>query len=1384
MINETIKKSNLIFTHLIIDNTNMLYINTCVRYLLYSVTNHHTLIGLSMSVIIMTAYQSIRRTFPLCHSMSVASKKPEPPVLVTGGRNVLPAWGKKFSFHHYRRSLLWYQSIKNEVNRNNFITNLKHCKKILLNNVNVNLKIVLNCKIWLCRILLSRAGDVEMNPGPDILLATQNCRGLKKGSKLKQLLNKIQNSHSSNTSLIFALQETHIDKSYISYQWAGNHVFTPGNGHQGGVITLLSENIEVVAQLDIGTEAHLAKIKVLENAKVETMIIVNIHAPCAHNQQKINFFKDINEKIGILMQNENSRCKIILLGDFNTAFSSNERINTIFSDKEYKVGCEIRDILKDLELIDCWDINRSDMTWRHGAKMSRIDRILWSQDLEHDHRKVITDWTYTESDHAAVITHLSTNRNPVKERIVRIDTRFMQSTTLKHLFLKRIKENMDQINDTNMNPHQKLEFLKMSIRSSALEISANEKKRSDKEMKDLKDEITFWQRAYENDKTSNFSSIAMSNLNTLFNKRDKLLNDRGEYLSQRVKTKWYQEGEKSTKYFLNLQRARARKTEMHELMDGDRSVTDSDKIKKYVEQFYKKLYEKGDSKLCNRNEAKDFLKHLGSINKDQTNILDGAITDHELLDTLNTCSDSAPGPDGIPYSIIKLTWNYFGKALIESWEYAQLTGTLTHSHESSYLRLLPKEGKDQSHLKNWRPITLSNCDLKIITKTLSRRLARAVGELIDTTQTAYIPGRQITDNLHLMLYTIENSVKEKIESMIVSLDAEKAFDSVEHWYIREVMEKMGFHKFIKIFDLMYKNQMVDIILNGEKAGSYQIKNGVKQGDALSCILFIMCMEPLIKNIKNDTTITPINDKTPKIVAYADDISCLIKPTGENLKGIFKQYGRLTNVSGLKLNADKTEIITSASLENYEVNYQSESYKISPKEHIKINGIIMGYDTELTRKLNIDKMYTAMDRQLRLWSNRGLTILGKIQIYKTFGLSQLLYIGSVLTINIREEKKLDELIYRFIWNRDILTNKAPDRLKRSILKRPISELGFGMIDFREIIKSIRIKTIVRILNSISHPLKEILMGNLNGSWVNIKCNTPTRDCLDQAIADIAKAWKLTLNHISNESGDEAYKLIGNEYIGNLLEKRFQNKRLGLFHRHDTIHEIFSISRTHPVFKKLHKWVIDILDKSRESNQIPNPNIINYNLIPLIKRVTPHNKLMSKQIRVHYQNPIKLIEAKILKGIETQTLISLGRKIKGLTNTKLKTILLRSIHGDIYCGTRLKRFGMTETEECQRCGQPENIEHLLYNCDYSKSLWHQVGKITGIKNNSLSIILGCDDKHDKTTLTIHAELIRLLLAIERPTTLPKDIIRNTLLRLNMVEKGITKYQVNQMLKIISP
>ena len=93
--------------------------------------------------------------------------------------------------------------------------------------------------------------------------------------------------------------------------------------------------------------------------------------------------------------------------------------------------------------------------------------------------------------------------------------------------------------------------------------------------------------------------------------------------------------------------------------------------------------------------------------------------------------------------------------------------------------------------------------------------------------------------------------------MVVSLDAEKAFDSIEHWYICKILEKLGLLKFKTIFNILYRNQQVSIQLNNRCAVKYNIKNGVKQGDALSCILFILGIEPLQKNIMLDSRVKGI-----------------------------------------------------------------------------------------------------------------------------------------------------------------------------------------------------------------------------------------------------------------------------------------------------------------------------------------------------------------------------------------------------------------------------------------------------------------------------------------------------------------------------------------------
>ena len=114
----------------------------------------------------------------------------------------------------------------------------------------------------------------------------------------------------------------------------------------------------------------------------------------------------------------------------------------------------------------------------------------------------------------------------------------------------------------------------------------------------------------------------------------------------------------------------------------------------------------------------------------------------------------------------------------------------------------------------------------------------------------------------------------------MSLDEKMTFDSVEHSYIIECLRRVGLGRFVPIFETLYAHLRSDIIINGKIVKGFKKGRGVKKGDAVSCILFIICMEPLLRNISDNEEIVKLRSATlncdlPVNYAYADDISCSI-----------------------------------------------------------------------------------------------------------------------------------------------------------------------------------------------------------------------------------------------------------------------------------------------------------------------------------------------------------------------------------------------------------------------------------------------------------------------------------------------------------------------------
>ena len=247
---------------------------------------------------------------------------------------------------------------------------------------------------------------------------------------------------------------------------------------------------------------------------------------------------------------------------------------------------------------------------------------------------------------------------------------------------------------------------------------------------------------------------------------------------------------------------------------------DVSKIESEVVNYYKSLYENYNKENLVENEVE--------VSGEDARSTSAPITLDEIVNTLKDCDDSPPGPDGIPYSFYKSLWNspeafIAGTIVLNAWNYTLESGNLAASNKVSFLRLIPKAGKDQSLLTNWRPITLSNRDHKLITKTYAKKLGAAVCQVIRERQTAYLKGRLINDNIWSMLAMINHSnLDETVDGLKVSLDAKKAFNSVEHSYIGKCLIKFGLANFVPTFKIPYSDLRSDILLNGKILQGHKI----------------------------------------------------------------------------------------------------------------------------------------------------------------------------------------------------------------------------------------------------------------------------------------------------------------------------------------------------------------------------------------------------------------------------------------------------------------------------------------------------------------------------------------------------------------------------------
>lgn len=317
-------------------------------------------------------------------------------------------------------------------------------------------------------------------------------------------------------------------------------------------------------------------------------------------------------------------------------------------------------------------------------------------------------------------------------------------------------------------------------------------------------------------------------------------------------------------------------------------------------------------------------------------------TEAEVNNALNQISEGkSPGPDGMTMEFYRHNWDIINKDLTKV-----VLGILNNGESVRHINktdivLIPKKSNCQTPM-DYRPISLCNVCYKIVSKMIVNRLKPVFPHIISNSQSAFIQGRSIFDNI-IIAQEVTHSMKNKrtghIGFVSAKLDMAKAYDRLEWNFACTIMNAMGFPKLIidSIMDCI-TTVTFSVLINGNRTDEFKPCRGVRQGDPLSSFLFIIAAEGMcalfddaarrkkIQGFKVASTAPAITH-----LCFADDSVLFFRAIESDYKEVAHVLKTYEEASGQLVNLEKSGIWFSRNT--------SHDAKMLARQHLKINNVI-------------------------------------------------------------------------------------------------------------------------------------------------------------------------------------------------------------------------------------------------------------------------------------------------------------------------------------------------------------------------------------------------------------------------------------------------------------